>query len=1001
MIKTNRTRTLFTLAVAAMAILGLLPPSANAGQISYVQVTNDSDCGISADNDYTHTLDFGTGTPGASINGVQFDAYNNAANGTLNFNREVSTGTLADHGGNAAHNVSGGLVDLMTDMYYNNSHAPGGTTTWTLSGLTAGMTYHARIYARQWGADNDRSVTFVFDPDGDGPIADSTEKINQDDATTVGFASDNDAYYINYQFKAVSGQDLVITVTQDGNNQSWHMYGITNQQFSAQSAFSPKPIDGQEDVLRDANLNWTSGDFAATHNVYVGESFDAVDAATEPTASDLDVNSFDPGRMAFGNTYYWRVDEVNGTPDKTVFKGEVWSFTAEPYSIQIPGSEIIATASSSSNEFSTPQKTLDGSGLGEDGTHAIQTETMWFTDMGDMDPWIQYEFDVIKKLDTMKVWNSNSSAEGFIGYGVMRVQIETSKDGEIWTVFEDVNEFSRASGLPTYDQYDEIALGGIAAKMVRLNIQSNFGGFMQAYSLSEVQFSIIPVAARTPVPESGSTGVLPDAIVSWRAGREAAQSTIYVSQDPNEVADGLAPSTTSNTHSLDLASVDLELGVTYYWRVDEVNAAEAESVWAGPVWRFSIVPALIIDDFERYGNVSPDRPFQAWLDGFGYSADEFFPAGYGGNGTGSGVGHDIWSQSSPHFDGSIMETGLVYSGSQSMPVYYNGAGSQVDLILNGEDWSQNGLQTLSIPFHGTPGNTGQLYVKINNTKITYDQDPADIANGSWLVWQINLSSISDLANVTKLSIGVEGAGATGVFYLDEIGLYAQPGELITPVAPGTENLVAHYAFDGDLLDIAGSHNGTINSGIPAFVPGVQGQAIEFIGNQDVIVEYADDLSLNSFTVSAWVNIFDIGGNRGIMGTRFPLGGGENTFDVKVDANRIHGDVGSGTAWLSTAVDLMTPLETDTWYHIAYVIDEASQAVRIYLNGVLAETIAINGTPLFMRADQELHIGNSYGNTTPFEYMYGTIDEVSIYNGVLSDAEVASLAGRTTPIYKPF
>ncbi len=551
--------------------------------------------------------------------------------------------------------------------------------------------------------------------------------------------------------------------------------------LGGENAYDPSPEDQAADVLRDADLSWEPGEFAATHNVYVGNSLEEVESATVPTAQGLNDTSYDLGFMDFGKTVYWRVDEVNGTPDKTVFKGDVWSFVVEPYSIQIPGSEIIATASSSSNEFSTPQKTLNGSGLGEDDTHAIQTETMWFTAMGDAEPWIQYEFDVIKKLDTMKVWNSNSSAEGFIGYGVMGVQIEYSKDGETWTVFEDVNEFSRASGLPTYNQYDEIALGGIAAKMVRLAVQSNFGGFMQAYSLSEVQFSMIPVAARTPEPESGSTGVLPDAIVSWRAGREAAQSTVYISQDPNEVADGLAASTTSDTNSLDLTSVDLELGATYYWRVDEVNETEAESVWAGPVWSFSTVAAIVVDDFESYGNDSPNRPFQTWLDGIGYSADEFFPAEYGGNGTGAAIGHDIWTSSSPHYDGLIMETGMVYSGSQSMPVYYDGAGSQVDLPLDGQNWTLNGLQALSIAFHGMAGNRGELYVKVNNVKIAYDQDPADIANSSWILWNIDLSSVSGLDNVTKLSIGVDGAGAVGVLYVDDVKLSPQALESTGPM----------------------------------------------------------------------------------------------------------------------------------------------------------------------------------------------------------------------------
>ena len=772
--------------------------------------------------------------------------------------------------------------------------------------------------------------------------------------------------------------------------------------FTETSAVKPSPENKATDVPLDAALGWQTSPAAVVQDIYFGTDFNDVNDASQTHAAPgvlfsrgLDVNAFDPGGLEFSQTYFWRVDGVNDLDPNSPFRGNVWSFEAEPYSILIPGSAITATASSQSNDFSTPDTTIDGSGLDADGVHDIAAENMWFTAAVDLDPWIQYEFDNVKKLDTMTVWNSNGAAETAIGWGVNGVEIAYSVDGENWDVLPDVNQFNRAPGLPTYDQPDTVAFNGAAAKYVRLNIQSNWGGILMAYGLSEVQFNMIPVRVRTPKPEVGAVDLLPNAVVTWRAGRDVAQHTIYVGTDQNAVADGSASSVTSSTNSLDLTSLGLELGQAYYWRVDEVNEAEAVTVWAGPVWSFSTVAALTVDDFESYSNDSPDRPFQTWQDGFGYSADEYFPNGYGGNGTGAGIGHDIWSLSSPHYNGDLMETGLVYGGSQSMPVYYDGAGSQVDLPLDSQNWTNNGLQTLSIAFHGTAGNTGQLYAKINGTKLLYDQDPADIANGSWLVWLIDLSSVGGLDNVTQLSIGIDGAGAAGVLYLDEIALYAEAAELITPVAPGTENLVAHYAFDGDLLDTAGAHHGTINAGDPVFVPGVQGQGIEFIGNQDVIVPYAEDLSLNSFTISTWVNVSDIDGNRGILGTRY---NGDTTFDLKVDANRIHGDVGSGTAWLSTAVDYSTPLSTDTWYHIAYVVDEAGGAVRIYLNGALAQTIVISGTPLFMKADQELHIGNSYGTV---EYMYGTLDEVSIYNGTLSAAEVASLAGRTMPIYQAF
>ncbi|NQV33955.1 MAG: discoidin domain-containing protein, partial [Phycisphaeraceae bacterium] len=549
---------------------------------------------------------------------------------------------------------------------------------------------------------------------------------------------------------------------------------------SAALSSSLNPKHDAIDVLRDRVLGWKPGEFAAKHNVYLGTSFEDVNSATVSTLSDLDVNSFDPGRLEFGTSYFWRVDEVNGTPDKTVYRGDVWSFEVEPYSIEIPGTTIAVTASSSSNEFSVPQKTLDGSGLAADESHSIGPETMWFTASVDLDSWIQYEFLDVQKLDVMRVWNSNSSAEMAIGWGVKDVIIEYSVDGENWDAMEEVSQFSRASGSPTYGQYDEVDLGGLAARYVRLDIQSNWGGILMSYSLSEVQFYMIPAAARTPEPASGSVDIAPNSTIGWRAGRDVTQHVITISTDVNAVIDGLANSVTSSTNNLDLNSLDLQLGRTYYWRVDEANEADAVSVWAGPVWSFSTVAALTVDDFESYNNISPDRPFQTWLDGFGYSADEFFPVGYSGNGTGAGIGHDIWSLSSSYYDDDIMETGNTLPGSsQSLPFYYTNTGgvaSQTERSFSAtQDWTVGGAKTLSIAFFGQAGNTGTLYVEINNTKIIYPYDAANIAKDAWQAWNIDLSSM-DVESVTTLQIGVDGSGASGLLLIDDIRLYPEPGK---------------------------------------------------------------------------------------------------------------------------------------------------------------------------------------------------------------------------------
>ncbi len=519
---TNKSPQITLLLVAmAVVILGFTTAPAPAGTITYVGITDDADCGISLDNTYTHALDFGTGAPGALINGVQFDAYNAAANGTLNFNREAATGLLSHHGGNGNHNVSGGLVDLLTDMYYNGNNAVDGVTTWTLSGLTPGYTYHTRIYTRQWGAGGTRHVTFAFDPDGAGPVSDSTEMINQDDATSVGFANGNDAYYINYEFTAVAGEDLVITLTQDIFNYSWHLYGLTNQEFATLLASSPVPSDGATDVPRDTDLGWTSGVSAVTHNLYLGESFEAVDGATFATTAGLNVTSYDPGRLELGKTYYWRVDEVNGAPDNTVFKGNVWSFTVEPLAYAIEG--VVASTNAAPQPGAGVENTVNGSGLNEQDQHSVDSEDMWLG-VPDADPiYLQYEFDRVYKLHEMLVWNYNVQFEPVLGFGVKNVTIEYSVDGAQWMTLGDV-DFAQATASADYAANTIVDFEGVAARVIRITINSG-QGVMDQYGLSEVRFLQIPTFAREPEPALGATDLAPEVTLSWRAGREAACSS--------------------------------------------------------------------------------------------------------------------------------------------------------------------------------------------------------------------------------------------------------------------------------------------------------------------------------------------------------------------------------------------------------------------------------------------------------------------------------------------
>jgi hypothetical protein len=93
--------------------------------------------------------------------------------------------------------------------------------------------------------------------------------------------------------------------------------------------YSPEPANGKTEVSRDVTLSWRAGVYADTHNVYFGTDFDDVNqASTSETrgvllSQNLSVTSYElPNLLEFGQTYYWRVDEVNAPPDTKIYRGE-------------------------------------------------------------------------------------------------------------------------------------------------------------------------------------------------------------------------------------------------------------------------------------------------------------------------------------------------------------------------------------------------------------------------------------------------------------------------------------------------------------------------------------------------------------------------------------------------------------------------------------------------------------------------------------------------------
>ena len=71
---------------------------------------------------------------------------------------------------------------------------------------------------------------------------------------------------------------------------------------------------------------------------------------------------------------------------------------------------------------------------------------------------------------------------------------------------------------------------------------------------------------------------------------------------------------------------------------------------------------------------------------------------------------------------------------------------------------------------GVNNTGGSLYVKINDAKMPYPT--MALPPGLWIQWNIDLNSVDvDLTRVKTLTIGMDGAGAKGVIYVDAIRIY--------------------------------------------------------------------------------------------------------------------------------------------------------------------------------------------------------------------------------------
>jgi hypothetical protein len=234
-----------------------------------------------------------------------------------------------------------------------------------------------------------------------------------------------------------------------------------------------------------------------------------------------------------------------------------------------------------------------------------------------------------------------------------------------------------------------------------------------------------------------------------------------------------------------------------------------------------------------------------------------------------------------------------------------------------------------------------------------------------------------------------------------------------------DGLVAYWSFDvGTAKDDSGNGNKGVIKGSPRSVPGKAGLAFDFDGVDDGI-DVASNPSLelpNELTCAAWIypratqNAAGLD-HAGICWKGNKIGWGADAYNWRIatagDAGLTWGSCGGGTeGYFATANCFTNGL--NTWYHVALVED--GTVGTAYVNGVAMTAADVTGgnmdpprppAPFDTWPDEPVRIGWSQGRGGDIGpdtdvYFDGIIDEVVLYNRVLSAAEIIALMGEGLP-----
>ena len=200
-------------------------------------------------------------------------------------------------------------------------------------------------------------------------------------------------------------------------------------------------------------------------------------------------------------------------------------------------------------------------------------------------------------------------------------------------------------------------------------------------------------------------------------------------------------------------------------------------------------------------------------------------------------------------------------------------------------------------------------------------------------------------------------------------------------------LIAHWKFNNNGNDETGNYNASLMNGAGYSTENMEGTySLNLDGTDDYANCGAIDLG-EAFTITLWIKLTNSWDNIKTILSNCNSGLSDG---FKIFINNPWGTDAHGQIWLETGdgtddseVTSTTGIVTiDQWNHIAITADKTGNTGHIYFNG--SDVTLTSSIPVDFNTNKTLNIGRMVNGNS---YFQGNLDDVRIYNRVLTSTEI--------------